>query len=398
VAPDTERTRLSYFNLLGDIIRERSAERGVRVHDLKLQALRKRPTIKKGTWGTTETGAPMTRTQYEERLTAFKDRLPTLLFPPPETAFTLTDDTGETLSLPDAVRGMTDAELTFRSAVPSPFEVNNTARAFLYPGGPEKAVVILPNLRAEERAFAKLGRLLARFGYTSLEVVHPYHGRRHDPADTTMVPGERLFSSDVHETLWSFSQGISDVLGTLLFLIKNGYKRIGMIGTSIGSTLTVMSLSFAGDYRSYLTEKDPGLVDGIPERICRAAVINLSGGFLRDFITDPDNIEATFVRSGLVEDLGLSGHEIERLWPVADPMRFVDKITIPVLSVKARQDPVLLYRYSSMQRDFFARNEVAGRNFTEFYIPVPSGHYSAAYFLPKMFLGIADLLFILRHV
>jgi hypothetical protein len=104
------------------------------------------------------------------------------------------------------------------------------------------------------------------------------------------------------------------------------------------------------------------------------------------------------VRKGLVEDLGLSGREIEELWPVADPMQFVDKITMPVLSVKSRQDPVLLYRYSKMQREFFARNAVSGKNFTEFYIPVPAGHYSATYFLPKMFLGIADLLFILRHV
>lgn len=393
-----EKSPFSYLDLLRDIIRQRSAERGVRVHDLKLQALRKRPTIKKGTWGTTETGRPMTRGDYEERLAEFQKGLPDLLFPPIETPFTLTDDTGVTASLADILREKRGARLAFPSAVPSPFETNNTARAFVYPGGHDKAVVILPNLRAEERAFAKLGRLLSAFGYTSLEVVHPYHGARHDPADTAMVPGERLFSSNVHETLWSFSQGISDILGVFLFLIKNGFSRIGVVGTSIGSTLTVMSLSFAGDYRAYLAEKDSNLVKRIPERICRAAVINLSGGYLRDFITDPDNIEASFVRAGLVEDLGLSGHEIEKLWPVADPMRFVDKITMPVLAVKARQDPVLLYRYSSMQREFFAKNAVGGKNFTEFYIPVPAGHYSAAYFLPKMFLGIADLLFILRHV
>ncbi|MBN2225438.1 MAG: hypothetical protein JW765_12230 [Deltaproteobacteria bacterium] len=393
-----EKSPYSYIDLIKDIVAQRSAERGVRVHDLKLQSLRKRPTIKKGTWGTTETGLPMTRAEYERRLGDFKKRLPAVLFPPTDTVFSLTDGTGPVASFPEILREKRDAQLTFSSAVPSPFEINNTARAFVYPGGAEKAVVILPNLRAEPRAFARLGRLLSRFGYTSLEVVHPYHGVRHDPADTTMVPGERLFSSNVHETLWSFSQGISDILGILLFLIKHGYKRIGIVGTSIGSTLTVMSLSFAKDYRAHLARENPDLVEGVPEGICLAAVINLSGGYLRDFITDPDNIEATFVRKGLVEDLGLSGHEIEQLWPVADPMRFVDKITMPVLSVKTRQDPVLLYRYSSMQREFFAKNAVGGKNFTEFYIPVPAGHYSATYFLPKMFLGIADLLFILRHV
>ncbi len=393
-----DKSPYSYIDLIRDIVGQRSAAQGVRVHDLKLQGLRKRPTIKKGTWGTMESGRPMTRAEYERRLAAFKKRLPDLLFPPVDTPFSLTDRAGTPTSLTHILREKRDAQLTFASAVPSSFPANNTARAFVYPGGTEKAVVILPNLRAEERAFAKLGGLLSRFGYTALEVVHPYHGARHDPTDTTMVPGERLFSSNVHETLLSFSQGISDILGVFLFLIEHGYKRIGIIGTSIGSTLTVMSLSFAKDYRAFLARKDADLVEGVPEGICRAAVINLSGGYLRDFITDPDNIEADFVRKGLVEDLGLSGSEIEELWPVADPMRFVDKITMPVLSVKTRQDPVLLYRYSSMQREFFAKNAVGGKNFTEFYIPVPAGHYSATYFLPKMFLGIADLLFILRHV
>jgi hypothetical protein len=393
-----EKSPYSYLDLLKDIIDQGDAERGVRVHDLKLQALRERPTVKKGTWGATKSGEPMTRADYERRLVDFTKRLPGILFPPAGTAFTLSDGSGAAASLSDILRDKKDAELTFASAIGSPFPSNNTARAFIYPGGAEKAVVILPNLRAEARAFAKLGRLLSRFGYTSLEVVHPHHGVRHDPADRETVPGERLFSSNVHETLWAFSQGISDILGMFLFLITHGYKRIGIIGTSIGSTLTVMSLSFAADYRKFLAREIPDAAEGVPEGICRAAVINLSGGYLRDFITDPDNIEATFVRSGLVEDLGLSGPEIEKLWPVVDPIRFVNKLTMPILSVKARQDPVLLFRYSSMQREFFAGNAVGGKNFKEFYIPVPSGHYSATYFLPKMFLGIADLAFILRHV
>jgi hypothetical protein len=354
--------------------------------------------MKPGTWGIKEDGSPMSRRDYEEGLARFQNKLPGLLFPPTDTVFTLTDATGREAALSEILDGKIEAELTFKSAITSAFRANNTARAYLYPGGTKKAVVILPNLRADERAFATLGKLLNRFGYTCLEMVHPYHGKRHDISDTTMVPGERLFSSNMHETLWSFSQGISDVLGVLLFLVRSGYRRIGCIGTSIGSTLTIMSLAHTRDFRAHLLRDDPALVAGLPEGICSAAVINLSGGLLSDFIIDPDNIEAGFVRKGLIDDLRLTGPEIEELWPVADPMRFVAKITMPILSVKARQDPVLLFRYASRQREFFSRNAISGRNFSEFYIPVPSGHYSATYFLPKMFLGIADLFFILRHV
>jgi pimeloyl-ACP methyl ester carboxylesterase len=393
-----EKSPYSYIDLIKDIVGQRSAERGVRVHDLKLQALRKRPTMKQGTWGTRPDGSPMTREEYELRLTEYKKGLPDLLFPPIDTKFTLKDADGNAVKMGELRSRRQQGVLTFPSAIDSPITANNTACAFVYPAEAKKAVVILPNLRAEERAFSRLAGLLSRFGYTCIEAVHPYHGRRHDPNDTTMVPGERLFSSNVHETLWSFSQGISDILALYLFLMREGFSRIGVIGTSIGSTLTIMSLANAEDYRAYLERRDPDLVRDVPDGICRAVVINLSGGLLSDFIVDADNIEASYVRKGLIEDLGLTGPDIEHIWPEADPLRFVRKINMPVLSVKARQDPVLLYRYAKRQREFFAGNAVGGKNFTEFYIPVPAGHYSATYFLPKMFLGIADLLFILRHV
>lgn len=393
-----EINRKTYFHLLWDIIKERNCEKGVRVHDLKLQASRERPTIKTGTWGTNPDGSTMTRADYEKRLEEFSPALPEILFPETDTAFTLTGEDGRPTDIEGLIEEKKTGILTFKSKFTSPFPKNNTVRGFIYPGGTEKAVIILTNLRAEEKAFQRLGRLLSKFGYTSLEMVHPYHGLRHDPKDTEMVPGERLFSSNMYETLNSFSQGISDILGGLLFLMKNGFKRIGGIGTSIGSTFLVMTMAYAHDYRKYLEEYAPEIVYGVPEGIFKAAIMNLSGGYLRDFITDPDNIEAGFVRKGLVEDLGLTGAEIESFWPIVDPMKFVNRIDIPILSVKTRQDTVLLYRYSRKQREFFSKNSVKGKNFREFYMPFPSGHYSASYFLPKMTIGIADLLFIRKNV
>jgi hypothetical protein len=388
----------SYCRLLWDIIRAGSIERGVRNHDLLLQSLRDRPTTKPGVWGYHPDGSPMTRGEYEKELASLMASAPDFLYPEPDTSFSLFDTTGEPTSLSDLIDKKEAGLLTFETHLPSQFSRNNIVRAHLFPGGGEKAVVILTNLRAEEKAFATLGKLFARFGYTALEVVFPYHGERHDPEDRGMVPGERLFSANMHETLMSFSQCVSDILGCLLFLIRSGFTRIGGIGTSIGSTFLVLSLANARGYRRFLHGKDPSLVGSIPEGIFRAAVFNLSGGMLRDFITDPDNIEATFVRKGLVEDLGLSGEEIEELWPVVDPMKFAQEIDIPILSVKSRYDPVLLYRYAKNQREFFKENSVGGKNFREFYIPFPSGHYSVSYFLPKMTLGLCDLLFTVRHV
>ena len=270
----------SYFDLLIDVARERSFEKGVRVHDLKLQAMRERPVPKRGSWGKKKDGSEMTRADYDKELKSFKAKLPNILFPGPDTEFTVEDEGGK----PTSIEGLIDAKanglLTFRSKIESPFKRNNTVRAHIYPERAKKgrkrldrAVIILPNLRAEERAFATLGRLFNKFGYTALEMVYPYHGKRHDPTDTEMVPGERLFSANMHETLYSFSQGISDILGGLLYLIKSGFTRIGVIGASVGSTFTVMSVAYAFEYREFLSREDPDLVKGLPESIFRAAII-----------------------------------------------------------------------------------------------------------------------------
>jgi len=396
--PKDSKKPYSYLHLLFDVIRAGNSEEGVRIHDLKLQSLRDRPEPKPGTWGVNGDGSPMTRKQYEERLKKFNAGIPGILFPDPDTLFRIETESGRETTFVDLVESGETGLLTFPSRVTTPSSVNNTVRGWLYPGGAEKGVIILSNLRAEEQAFSRLGKLLSKFGYTSLEMVHPYHGERYDPRDTERVAGERIFSANMYETLISFSQGIADVLGGLLFFLKNGITRIGGVGTSIGATFLVMSLSHASQYRRFLKERDPGIIDGAPDDILSAVVLNLSGGYLRDFVTDPKNIEAGFARKGLVENLGLTGEEIETLWPVVNPMRYVNRITIPVLSVKAKQDPVVRYEFARMQKEFFSDNELGGKNFREFYFPFPSGHYSSTYFLPKMTIGVCDLLFIRKHV
>lgn len=397
-AQKKEKSPYSYLHLLFDVARSGSCEEGVRVHDLKLQGLRDRPDPKPGTWGVNEDGSPMTREQYEDRLREFNMVFPENVFPDPSTPFRIETEDGRETTFDNLIETSETGLLTFPSRVTGPSSINNTVRGWLYPGGREKGVIILSNLRAEERAFSRLGKLLSKFGYTSLEMVHPYHGERYDPADTERVPGERIFSSNMYETLISFSQGIADVLGGLLFFLSRGITRIGGVGTSIGATFLVMSLAHASRYNQFLKKCAPGLIDGAPEDILSAAVLNLSGGYLRDFVTDPKNIEAGFARKGLVEDLGLTGEEIETLWPAVNPMRYVNRITIPVLSVKAKQDPVVRYEFARRQREFFAENRLGGKNFREFYFPFPSGHYSSTYFLPKMTIGVCDLLFIRKHV
>ncbi|MBN1883025.1 MAG: hypothetical protein JW885_12690 [Deltaproteobacteria bacterium] len=388
----------SYLHLLMDVVRAGSCEEGVRSHDLKLQGLRDRPDPKPGTWGRNDDGSPMTREQYEDRLTSFSTEFPENIFPDPRTPFVLETEDGRETTFDDLIESKKTGLVTFPSRITSPSPVNNRVRAWLYPGGREKGVIILSNLRAEERAFNRLGTLLAKFGYTSLEMVHPYHGGRYDPQDTESVPGERVFSANMYETLVSFSQGIADVLGGLLFFLSRGITRIGGVGTSIGATFLVMALAHTSRYYRFLKKHTPDLIDGAPDDILSAAVLNLSGGYLRDFVTDPKNIEAGFARKGLVEDLGLTGEEIEALWPAVNPMKYVNRITIPILSVKAKQDPVVRYEFARRQREFFAENRLKGGNFREFYFPFPSGHYSATYFLPKMTIGLCDLLFIRKHV
>lgn len=140
--------------------------------------------------------------------------------------------------------------LTFSSSVDSPWPENNTVYAQFFParkrakrnsspraGGP--AVLILPNWNAKWHGQRGLGEWLQRIGISALRMSLPYHDRRmvrgHERADQLVGPNIGL-------TLQANRQAVQDARRCLRWLEQQGFSRLGILGTSIGSSVGYITL------------------------------------------------------------------------------------------------------------------------------------------------------------
>jgi hypothetical protein len=141
-----------------------------------------------------------------------------------------------------------DAEnvLTFTSSITSPWPENDTVYGQFFPArqrekrrarGP--AVLILPNWNAKWHGQRGLGQWLQRIGISALKMSLPYHDRRmaqgHERADQLVGPNIGL-------TLQANRQAVQDARRCLRWLEQQGHSRLGILGTSIGSSVGYITL------------------------------------------------------------------------------------------------------------------------------------------------------------
>ncbi|MGH9789982.1 MAG: dienelactone hydrolase family protein, partial [Candidatus Acidiferrales bacterium] len=130
--------------------------------------------------------------------------------------------------------------LTFTSAVHSPWPTNNRVTAYFWPAlksGP--AVVVLPHWNAKPHEYNAICRWLNRLGITALRMVMPYHETRvvtgHERAD-------QLVGTNVGLTLQANRQAVTDARRCLRWLEQQGYGKLGILGTSIGSSIGFITM------------------------------------------------------------------------------------------------------------------------------------------------------------
>ena len=144
----------------------------------------------------------------------------------------------------------TDNVLTFTSSVESPFKENNTVYAQLLPArgisaasgarvSSRRAVLVLPNWNAKWYGQRGLCQWLQRLGITVLRMSLPYHDRRmargHERADQLVGPNIGL-------TLQANRQAVQDARRCLRWLEQQGFPRLAILGTSIGSSIGYITL------------------------------------------------------------------------------------------------------------------------------------------------------------
>ena len=251
--------------------------------------------------------------------------------------------------------------LTWTSAVRTPSDENNTARARFFPEQPPKsasksggetvrrAVVVLPQWNADALSHVALCRVLNRFGMATLRLTLPYHEERR-PA--SLERADFLVSPNVGRTLQSMRQAVVDTRAAVAWLRAQGYERVGVAGTSIGSCTAF--LAFVHDER----------ID--------AGVFNHVSGYVADVVWR--GISTQHVRAGLEGVLALE--ELRKLWLPISPMAFADRLTgqraRPMRFIAARHD---LTFPADLSRDVIERVRCSGLPLDVQWLPC--GHYTS---------------------
>ena len=137
--------------------------------------------------------------------------------------------------------------LDYPSAVETPHPENNVVRARYFaaarpraaaPEAARRAVVVLPQWNADAGAHVGLSRLIARFGISALRLSLPYHDARMPPE---LHRADYIVSANIGRTLQVCRQAVLDARRAVDWLRTRGYQRIGILGTSLGSCLALLT-------------------------------------------------------------------------------------------------------------------------------------------------------------
>jgi hypothetical protein len=138
-----------------------------------------------------------------------------------------------------------DQWLTFPSALVTPHVENNTVHCRYLPApvrtrgsGRGPAVLVLPQWNAGPSGHVGLCRLLAWNGLTTLRLTLPYHDERMPPE---LHRADYIVSSNVARTVQVCRQAVLDARRAIRWLAREGHAPIGILGTSLGSCLALLT-------------------------------------------------------------------------------------------------------------------------------------------------------------
>jgi dienelactone hydrolase len=246
--------------------------------------------------------------------------------------------------------------LTWTSAVRTPAPENDTARAHFFreqtltgrPNDTRRAVVIVPHWNAKEGSYYELARVFTRFGIAALRLTLPYHEARR-PAE--LERADHLVSPNVGRTLQSMRQAVLDTRAAVRWLVRQGYERIGVVGTSIGSCTGFLALAH--------------------EPLLAAGVFNHVSGYFADVVWR--GLSTAHVREGLGDALTLE--TLREAWLPISPVAFTDRLAAqaprPVRFIAARYD---LTFPADLSRDIIAHVRQSGHPLDVVWLPC--GHYT----------------------
>jgi dienelactone hydrolase len=209
--------------------------------------------------------------------------------------------------------------LTFDSPIRTETPANDRVVCRLFEATTRaRAVLLIPHWNATLAGYDRFAWFLRQAGITTLCMSLPYHDQRG-------FAGQRLatymVSSNLGRTIRSCRQAVLDARMAIEWLARRGYKRIGVIGISLGSSIA--SLVAAHDRR------------------VATSVLILSAGQFGEVVWT--GRATRHIRRALEDRMSLS--LLDSIWSVISPISYVERLgqrKMPLLLLSAREDDVFL--------------------------------------------------------
>jgi dienelactone hydrolase len=241
-----------------------------------------------------------------------------------------------------------DNVLTFTSAIRSPWPANNRVHAQLFPVANKRAAVAVLaqwNSRWEEQQ--NVCRWLRRLGLTAIKVSLPYHDRRAIPDHPR---ADHLVGPNIGLTIQATRQAVLDVRRTLRWLEAQGYERLGVLGTSIGSAVGFITM-------------------------CHEPAIR-AGAFVHASTYFGDVVAHGMTTANVWEPLSaeITAEELRHFWMPVSPFPYIGKLTgakKKILLITGKYDPTFWPEFTDQ---LVAKLRYERVKFE--HLALPCGHYS----------------------
>jgi len=196
-------------------------------------------------------------------------------------------------------------QLTWTSAIDTPSAVNNLARGRFFPAKPKngnrprKAVVVLPQWNAQPDSHVEACRIFNFIGMSALRLTLPYHQERRPPE---LERADHLVSTNIGRTIQSMRQAVLDTRAAVRWLKNEGYERVGILGTSVGSCIAFLAFAHEPDLN--------------------AGAFNHVSGYVADVVWQ--GLSTQHVRAGFADHLALE--ELRQFWSPISPLPFMPRV------------------------------------------------------------------------
>lgn len=239
--------------------------------------------------------------------------------------------------------------LRFTSPVETPYPENNLCNARWFPAKrrSKTAVLVLPQWNADALSHNALCTILNRFGISALRMSMPYHDIRR-PAE--LQRSDYAVSANLARTMDACRQAVVDIRSCLDWLEQQGFDKLGILGTSLGSCYAF--IASAHDAR------------------LRVNAFNHASTYFADVAWTGQSTR--HVRAAL--EPVFTQDRLRDLWLAISPMAYMDKFANTdkkALVVYGRYDLTFLPQFSQQVIDEFNRRTL---DFT--HRVLPCGHYT----------------------